>query len=821
MNPSIVYETHALIYAILGSAGIIGGASAVGLSLSPKITERVLPKPEENRLADFLPFDRILADGETILCKGSTLTRYIGILGKDQTFITDEEQDSLIRMRQAMYDSDSIKEKGIILRIFTIRKPLNLEQSDEYPNPLVKAIANRWNTQFKRSFRSRTIIGVSIKGTSEADAESLREACNAIQSTLKEFSPSIISTNPESSPWGDTTISSILSEIISPISMPKPTETGEHMSDSLVGDEVAFLKNGRIRFRNGNKTKYAVNIGIKRYGDRISTAMTERIASMPYETIISQTIVPMSKMKSLVLMKQNQMMMKAGAFGSSQVVAQYQATIEMIEGNAEEKTTLCLYSQNIFIFADTEEELDTAEETCREILSTSQVTAISEKGATQAAWFSQFPTYEDRPRQYRFLSQNVALSCTFSTPPEGLWKSAWGPRPITLLHTGANTTYAFQFQQSDGDAALGHGVCIAGSGMGKTVLMEFLSCMASQNKRLKHFFFDRHKGTYVYTTAMGGRYLALNAPQYTMSINSGMNPFLMPDTISNRSFLKLWLHALSGLPSDDEDAAYQCTRVVDTAYDTLPDEYRSLDKFFDTLFSPGTEIYKRLKPWIDPAGYGPIFNASTDSLDVSEGWLTTFDMTNLMDDIKLAGPSISYIMHRIRQIIETERVPTFIFIDETEPMLADESFRRIYLQMLQEFRKLGAVVISVFQRVEALEANRITQALTANSGALYLFQNPSGQEKDYAHLNLTEREMNFVLSRSGDIRSSMTKGGGSNRKILIKRPQTRESVILDIDLEKPLGPLLNIFSSSANKASKASDLQSQFGPDWVRHYIND
>src|SRR3546814_7647128 len=99
-----------------------------------------------------------------------------------------------------------------------------------------------------------------------------------------------------------------------------------------------------------------------------------------------------------------------------------------------------------------------------------------------------------------------------------------------------------------------------------------------------------------------------------------------------------------------------------------------------------------------------MFNAEKDAIDLSGNWLTTFDMTTLLTEGNpVAGPSVMYIMHRIRQTLKMHGAPGFIFIDETEPLLQDANFRRMYRIMLQEFRKLNGVVISVFQRPESTE----------------------------------------------------------------------------------------------------------------------
>ena len=105
----------------------------------------------------------------------------------------------------------------------------------------------------------------------------------------------------------------------------------------------------------------------------------------------------------------------------------------------------------------------------------------------------------------------------------------------------------------------------------------------------------------------------------------------------------------------------------------------------------------------------------------------------------------------------------------------------------------------------------ISELVRQNASTYYFFQNPAANARDYEEFELNEREMGFVLGQTKPARAT-------NRAILVKRPQTRESVILDIDLSG-LGPLVRLFSSQSTDVKMVSDLQRQFGEGWVKHYI--
>lgn len=806
IEPTITFTSNVAIPVLLGTLGTLGAAAGFAAILVPKIAERILPKPRESKLSDFLPFEELEMDGKTVKCKGDIICKFVGIMGVDQAFLPPEEARTLAEARKSVYDQ--LAETGTIIRSFLIREPISIDTKAVYPNEAAALIAETWHRNFDRSFRTYNVLCVSRKGSTKVDRQKLDDAVATVESILSPYRPKVLDQNPINSPTMDVTIGSFLGRLVSPISRPSPRLFGKNFSDVLAADEVHFLKNGRIRFRSGNDEKYASVIGIKRFGDDVSTMMANQLASIPFESVIFQSIAPLPKTETLLKLKQQQKMIQSTSF-SRGVWEEFQQVIDMVDGLTDNKQCLCLFSETIFLFAKDEKELDLAEREARQIINAHGATPATEKGASQASWFHQFPSYEERPREYRLTSSNAAMLATFERPHVGLIKSDWGKGPIALFNTASNTVYSFQFHATPEPAAVGHGLCIAPTGAGKTVLMEFLSCMASRHKNLKHYFFDRYQGTYIYTTAMEGKYLGFNASPATLSIRGGMNPFQCENTDENRDFITNWLAALANVEQEDSASLGEIGMAIDTAFSDLDEEDRSLDAIYDVAFKPNSYVKKQLAKWVGNGQYAAMFNAVKDSIDLDNSWLTTFDMSNLFDDPILAGASVNYIAHRIRQSMKRQNAPGFIFIDETEPLLRNPEFKKLYLVMLQEFRKLRGAVISVFQRPEALKASGISELVRGQCSTYYLFPNPGSQEKDYNEFDLTDSEMAFVTGHF------QTHG---RRMLLLKRPGIRESVILDIDL-KPLGPMIKIFSSTVTDVKAVSDLQKNYPEEWLRRWL--
>jgi type IV secretion/conjugal transfer VirB4 family ATPase len=793
-DPTLITATGTLLAALVAAAG-----TAI---LVPAVTRSILPKPKETHLADFLPFEAIDRDGRTVLMKDGSYTRYYILGGLDQSFMDTEQ--ALWTAKKRMTFLDSLAEINVVARIFTLRRKMPVISSSEYPNPIAAKVAEKWNSQFREAYRTLNIIALSGKSVAK-----LEEAEQSMISTLSSFDVRSLTQDPTTNS-ARMTLGEFLGSQVSPSSCPSPKNTGTNLSDVLAGDIVWFRPDGIIEFTSGQEKKYALAIGLKRIGDDMSATMATELSSLNMEMTISRYVEPMSKTEAIIKLEQHSRLATASSFNPAATIESFAEAQAMVEGSDDSRASLCAYSQTIFIYASSIEEILKNEIAVRQVISSNGATAVRETGASQASWFLQFPTLDLLPRPYKLFSFNIAFDFMLDKPATGFDKSDWGNGSIANFQTLSNTVYQHQFHISDQDAALGHGVVIAPTGSGKTVLMEFLSLMASRHTDVKHFFFDRYRGTAIYNLAMGGKYLSLNSEPLPWSEAGGMNPFDCEDTKENRSFLKLWLSSISGC--DKNEDITEISDAVDLAFDELERGERSLSTIHEAAFSPGSRIRKELAQWVSATGHGPVFNAERDAIDIEDSWLTTFDMTRLLDDPKLGAATVHYLMHKIRDTMRRNEAPGFIFIDETEPLLRDPNFKKLFAISLQEFRKIHGVVISVFQRPEAIREAGVSQLVRQQSGTYYLFQNPGARASDYAEFELSERELAFVLGQSGLAKKA-------KRSILIKRPLSQESVIVDVDLSS-LGPHLKIFSSSSSDVSLVSELYQKLDGKWIERYIH-
>ena len=764
----------------------------------------ILPQPYESRVADFLPFSKLMSDGITIRCYNKAFARVFKVEGTDLSFITEEKDASLMEARKSWIDGMS--DLQVVCRVITLRDRIELESVEShFNNPLLEEISHTWDANLDRVYNNNHYIILSIADRQDA-LKDLNYASQALLATMSEYGVSPMYETPDS-PATDSPLY-VFSRICSPISKPQPKVRGAEgyqLNELLTADHIHFTgEEGIIRFFSGEKEMFAISMGIRTSGDYMDESMIMSLLSIDCELTLLHNIKPMFKSHARALLMQQQRMAQITSF-SGDVVNQYGEALSSIEESDTDYQALTEYAMTIIIKGETKDEVEFGESEVQRICRLFSVTPVREGWVTQATFFNQFPTYETYPRTYRYLSRVVAAAVCFDKPSSGFGKSDWGPGAISVFRTTSGSAYRFQFHVSAEESAVAHCCIIGPTGQGKTTLLTFLAGQAMRHGDLKVFFFDRHRGAEIFTRAIGGAYVGFDGDEKNVSLN----PFDCKDTPVNRSFLQRWMRSITLV--DDALSEKEISRAVTTAFDYLRPEERIMTNLYKSCFSPTGNMRRELFRWVNPDQYGKIFNADKDSLDLSQKRFMAFDFTHIFEDETLAPAVISYIMHRIQSETGETGVPTLIMIDETAPMLKHPMFRDYFEIGLQEGRKKRQAYLCAFQQPNIIDKLGVGEVIRGQCQTVIFFRNPQAMPEDYENWNLTQREIDFIFGKSyRDFPYA----------ILLSRPATGESVILDVNLSG-LGPYLKLYNSGRKNVLLVEELIKQYGEDnFVTKYLN-
>ncbi|MBO7556301.1 MAG: hypothetical protein J6T72_02760 [Alphaproteobacteria bacterium] len=783
--------------------GFISAISFAGLWVT-KFGRIFLPQPSESRVSDFLPFNKLLDDGMTIRCQNKSLVRVFKIEGADLAFATEETNISMAEARKAWLDNMS--DLQITSRVITLRERVPADKIENtFDNQILEQVAYTWQSTLNRVYENSHYIIISVPDRDDA-LKDLNYASQSLMAILSEYGVRPMYEDEESSPLDSPF--NVFSRICSPLSKPNPkvgkTESFQ-LRELLTADHIHFTgEDGIIRFFAGDKEKLAIVMGIRASGDYMDESMTMSLLAMDCELNLIHNIKSIYRPKARAILMQQRSMARMTSL-SPDVVDQYSYAMSAIEDSDANYQSLSEYAMALVLYGDTKDDLSFAESEVQRICRLFGTTPVRESWVAQATFFAQFPTYEVYPRTYLYLSRVITAAISFDKPSEGFNKCDWGPGAITTFRTVNGSGYRFQFHVSSEEAAVAHCCIIGPTGQGKTTLLTFLAGQAMRHKDLKVFFFDRHRGAEIFTRSIGGAYIGFDGDEKNVSLN----PFDTKPTANNRAFLRSWIKSITMV--DDALSEHEIARAVTTAFDYLKPEERIMANLHKSCFSPTGNVRRELYRWVNPDQYGKIFNAQNDSLDLHTKRFMAFDFTHIFEDETLAPAVISYIMHRIQSETGETGVPSLIMIDETAPMLKHPMFRDYFIIGLQEGRKKRQAYLCAFQQPNIIDSLGVGEAIRGQCQTVLFFRNPQARAEDYVNWNLNQREMDFIF-------------GKSYREfpyaILLSRPATGESVILDVDLSG-LGPYLKIYNSSRKNLLLVEDLIKQYGEEnFVTKYLN-
>ncbi len=777
---------------ILAVLGVLSAMLIMSVFVT-RLGDMILPRPNETKVSDFLPFSKLDEDGATIHLRNGSLARVFELKGADITLMTPEERLELAEAKKRWIDS--MAELEIVSRVITIRERVPLHEEKLYKDSkMLQKISTTWLDSLHRIFRNKHYIVLSINDRKTA-MKDLQQATNSLLTILDAFGPVLISEktphkHKDKSPFW------LFSQLVSPLSNPKPIvhgEEGEYLNSLLTSDYVHFTKDeGIIKFLSGDKEKMAICIGIRKPGDFMDEQMVADILSIDCEINVCHNIKAIPHVKANFLLMQQRRMAYLTTF-SQNVQDQYNTALEWMDQSDADGQTLNEYAMTVFVFGKTKAELEFGQEEVEKICRLHNVTPVRDGWAAQASFFAQLPTYEVYPRTFMFLSRVVACAICLDKTHEGRQKSDWGPVPLSYFRTITGTAYAFQFHVSEEPYAVAHTALIGPTGQGKTTFFSFMAGQAMRIPDLNTYFFDRNNGAKVFALMQGAPYIRFDGGADSVTLN----PFAVPDTSDNRAFLRTWLRDITG--GTDAVSEQEIARAVTTAFDYLKPNERLLKNLYKSCFAPNSYMRSELQRWVSDDQYGRIFNSPTDNLDLDAARYMAFDFTTIFQDSTLAPAVISYIMHRIHTLATAKGTPSLIMIDETAPMLEHPMFKDQFIVGLREGRKKRQAFLCAFQQPRFLDDNGLGDVIRGQCQTVIFFRNPAANPSDYASWNLTKREMNFILGKEF-----------ADRKyaILVSRPAIHESVILDVDLSG-LGPYLKVYSSGNKNVLLAEQLARQ------------
>lgn len=799
MLPEFAGQSGSFTWLFNAAAGL-SAAAMLGPVASKAVRAHLFEKWATDRLSSQVKFCKVWDDGNTLEDEDGGLTRVIELEGADVGSISSDDRRQLLEDRQRLLER--LGELGVEPTVISPRRVEPLVPIVQHEQPILRGIDEAWEAQWSESLCNRHYLILSVKNSRAVPI--LNDAVNEARKQLIEFFPRVL--GEVSHERSD--LLTFYARLLNPGTNVVIGSFRDDIKRRLIGSDVFFPEGtGLIEFRRGQKKVFIQGVGIDTWGDGNDDSMVDELLSVDSELTVVHHLKPYSKAasESKVLVRKQQ---QWDARIRPGVMAQYEDALELVGAGSEFRQQLCDHQMTVFVQA---EDLDTLASKVRLVedrLKKYGVMSVIEGDEVAAGWFSMFPGRRHLYRSKLLFCANVAACATFNGVHPGWDRSAFGEGPLIRLRPVSGSG-AVNFQiHEEPPSKLGHYVMVARTGAGKTVFISFMTLGALRHKKVRVFSFDRREGMYIFTKAAGGAYLSLSGDDDGLTQRCQINPLQLELTVENKKFLRKWLKMLGkGEGPMVDDAISMMLRSLET----LPMADRQLKKVYPTHFQGVGDFGENLRKWVEGSEYATIFNGEVDTLSqsVHAFRMATFDTKGITDDEEVAAPLLMYAMH----VIETESVKAgapFLFnIDEASAALRNKLFREMFMERLEEWRKLDGVVGVAFQRYERLEELQIEEALKDQTATQIFFRSKKANKAKLAEWGCTDREIGFITF--GNMREAALR-----RSILIKQMNLSQAASIDL---RPLGDWFKLLNSDARAVRMFKKFERDDPANAVRRFM--
>ena len=431
------------------------------------------------------------------------------------------------------------------------------------------------------------------------------------------------------------------------------------------------------------------------------------------------------------------------------------------------------------------------------------IISVREDLNLEPAYWAQLPGNQAFiARRSPISTKNFSSFASLHTFPSGQRHGQHWGEPISLLETTSGSPYWFSFHDRD----VGNFTLIGPTGSGKTVLLTFFAAHA-QRLKPRLVYYDKDRGADIFIRAIGGDYSVIRAGE-----PAGLNPLHLPDTASNRAWLRDWLSMLATLGTDKELDPREASMIDDAiaANYHQPLAMRRLSALaaLFTGFETGRadSLAARLQKWHSGGAYAWLFDNETDRFS-TEPRVLGYDLTEILEDPIARTPWLMYNFHRIDGLLGHQ--PCMLILDEGWKLLDDPAFASRIKDWEKTIRKRNGLLGFATQSVGDVFKSQIGDAIIEQSPTNIFLPNPRADERTYCEgFGLSKRELRIIRELSFESRCFLVRHG-------------KDSVIARLDLAG-LEPYIAVLSGRSTSIALADTLRSEHGdmPEaWLPHFM--
>ena len=664
--------------------------------------------------------------------------------------------------------------QGSNLAVWThiIKREEKLDVSYSFDNAFVQNFSDRYLKTFEgqRFFSTDYYLTFvyRYKGELSAGERELYDLLNIGLAVLGEFSASLIGLTQENN--------SIRAENIEFLSFlmnhnDRTIPLTQNKVVEVVGDSDWHFGYDLLEIRNTHSTtsQYASFFELDGYPMTTHCGMWDFILAIPCEFVLTQSMIFMKPPEAVKRIKTQLNLIKSSDHTENEVNELETGRDEASIGNisfGDYHCSLAVFSKN----------QEGAIKDGTDLYSAFLGRNVSFKRSnlkSQFSFLSMMPGSKDRMLPIPRTVTNLACGWSLHNYSQG--KKEENPigdgSAIMPLKTVSDNVYYFNSHASKlginaiGEPMAGHLLVLGASGTGKTTLQATLTAYFSRfNPQI--FALDYKRSTELVMRILGAQYFT-----FEEGIDTGLNPFQLPDTPQLRSFLlRLTLRIAAdhnGLCTNAEEK--ELKEAIDNMMDLDGEpQHRGLSRLLQLVQEP--ELRARLSKWCRSENGqfawcldSPVMRFEPDTMDK-----IGFDTTLLIGDISAGKADKPYcepifgVLFFLKALMQKEGRVLMSIVEEFWMPANYPLTQALMKDVLKSGRFNYEFMVLCSQSPEDAISSEIFPAIIQQTATKIYLPNPEAEFESYKRCNMTMAEFTKLQALAKDSRTFLIKQSNSS-----------------------------------------------------------
>lgn len=700
-----------------------------------------------------------------------------------------------------------------------VKRKDTLQGQYQFENDFIARFADKYLGTFsgQRFFTTDYYLTVVLKYNGQVvEGESeLYDLLKTLQSTLASFNVSVLGVEQDDNGMVRLRHAEYLSYLLNHEHQKVPL-TQQKVIEAVCNADWHFGYDLlEIRGAQSQDASFAAFYELEGYPNSTHIGMWDFILNQPSEFVLTQSMIFMKPFAAQKRLKSQKNLIASGQHSNEEL-----AELEMgLDTVTVGDVGFGDYHCTLAVFADTPERaLKEGSDLYGEFLGRHTVFTRSNLAAP-FSFLSMMPASKDRMTPTPRSTTNLA--CTWSLHNYSQGKASGNPlgdgSAVIPLKTRSDTLYYFNCHATEpglnaqGKIVAGHTLIMGASTSGKTTLECTITAFLSRfNPQM--FTIDYNRSTELMMRVMGGQYFTVRE-----GVETGLNPYQLPDTPQLRAFLLRLTCRLAadkdGKVSDEEEK--ELKQGIDTMQSLYPSHERGLSPLLLSVQLPA--LRSRLSKWCrsENGQYAWCLDAAQNRFDPSNMDRIGFDITQLIKKDPLGGnmvlpftEPIFGVLFFLKSLMQTEGR---LLLTTVEEFWAPANFP-LTQAMMEDVLKAGRLknefmILSSQSPEDAVNCDIFAAIIQQTATKVYL-PNPDAEYKGaYQRCNVTLAEFNEI-----------TQLDKLSRTFLVK--QSNSSCFAKLNLAG-FDAFFPVISATDEYLALCDQLRSQYGDDvnaWLPHF---